>query len=88
MSYELEFTPKATKAWKRLDAVTREQFRKKLSERLEHPRVPKDAMRFASNRYKIKLKDKGYRLVYDVDDRRIVVIVIEIGRRDEIYDDL
>jgi mRNA interferase RelE/StbE len=86
MSYRLEFTPRATKAWKHLDEVTREQFRKKLKERLDHPRVPKDAMHFGANHYKIKLKEKGYRLVYQVDDHRILVLVVEIGRRDRIYD--
>ena len=86
MSYRLEFTPTATKAWKRLDSVTQEQFRKKLKERLLSPRVPKDAMHFRTNHYKIKLKDKGYRLIYMVDDERVLVLVVEIGRRDSIYD--
>ncbi len=34
------------------------------------------------NTYKIKLRDVGYRLVYKVIDRRLVVLVIAIGRRD------
>ena len=34
------------------------------------------------NTYKIKLRDVGYRLVYEVIDRRLVVLVIAIGRRD------
>lgn len=39
--------------------------------------------------YKIKLRDAGYRLVYRVDDDRIVVIVIAIGKRErgETYED-
>jgi mRNA interferase RelE/StbE len=34
------------------------------------------------NTYKIKLRDVGYRLVYEVIDQRLVVVVIAIGRRD------
>ena len=34
------------------------------------------------NTYKIKLRDVGYRLVYEVIDRRLVVLIIAIGRRD------
>ena len=30
----------------------------------------------------MKLKDVGYRLVYEVVDQRLVVIVIAIGRHD------
>ena len=32
--------------------------------------------------YKIKLKAAGYRLVYRVDDDRVVVIVVAVGRRE------
>jgi len=32
--------------------------------------------------YKIKLKNAGYRLVYQVDDRRIVVIVVAVCKRE------
>ena len=35
--------------------------------------------------YKIKLRAVGYRLVYEVIDDELVVIVIEVGRRDTIY---
>jgi mRNA interferase RelE/StbE len=88
MIYELEFEPSALKAWKKLDDVTRGQFKRKLDERLSNPRVPKDALHFRSNHYKIKLRDKGYRLIYVVDDGRVTVIVVDVGRRDSIYDGL
>ncbi len=34
------------------------------------------------NTYKIKLRDVGYRLVYEVIDQKLVVMVIAIGKRD------
>ncbi len=87
MRYEVEFLETALKEWKRLDANTREQFRKKLKERSENPRVPSAKLHGAKDRYKIKLKSAGYRLVYEVEDGRVVVVVIAIGRRDrmEVY---
>jgi mRNA interferase RelE/StbE len=87
MIYDLEFEPTALRAWKKLDSVTRDQFKRKLDERLHNPRVPKDALHNRSNHYKIKLRDKGYRLIYVVNDKRVVVLVVEIGRRDRIYDE-
>ena len=33
--------------------------------------------------YKIKLRSLGYRLVYRVDDTRIVVMVVAVGKRDK-----
>jgi mRNA interferase RelE/StbE len=87
MSYELEFEPRALRAWKKLDSVTRAQFKRKLEERLQGPRVPKDALHNWQNHYKIKLRDKGYRLIYSVLDSRLTVLVVDVGRRDSIYED-
>ena len=42
MSFELEFLEEALVEWKRLDGAVREQFKKKLTERLNDPRVPAD----------------------------------------------
>ncbi|MDH6233653.1 mRNA interferase RelE/StbE [Mesorhizobium soli] len=82
MSYELEFLESALKEWKKLDANTREQFRKKLKERCENPHVPSAKLRDAKDRYKIKLRSSGYRLVYEVIDGELVVLVIAVGKRD------
>lgn len=88
MKYELEFVASALKEWKRLDSNTREQFRKKLKERCENPRVPSAKLHGAKDRYKIKLRSVGYRLVYEVEDDRLVVVVIAVGRREqsEVYE--
>ena len=63
MSYELGFLPSALKEWQKLDNSVKMQFKKKLVERLETPKVAKDKLRGYENIYKIKLKDAGYRLV-------------------------
>ncbi|MEN8148123.1 MAG: type II toxin-antitoxin system mRNA interferase toxin, RelE/StbE family, partial [Campylobacterota bacterium] len=44
MSYDLEFLPKALKEWHKLDATIKTQFKKKLAERLENPKVAKDKL--------------------------------------------
>jgi len=82
MSFELGFVEEALKEWKKLDRNTREQFKKKLSERLANPRVPSAQLSGHRDRYKIKLRSVGYRLVYDVRDTELIVLVIAVGRRD------
>jgi mRNA interferase RelE/StbE len=47
----------------------REPFKTKLAERLAHPKVPSARLHGAKERYKIKLRNAGYRLVYEVRDR-------------------
>lgn len=83
MSYSLAFLPSALKEWRKLDAPIREQFKKKLAERLENPHVPGDRLRGHSIHYKIKLRASGYRLVYEVEDEILRVLVIAVGRRDK-----
>lgn len=82
MSYDLEFLEPALKEWRKLDINTREQFRRKLAERCENPHVPSVKLRGATNWYKIKLRGVGYRLVYEIFDKEIVVVVIAVGRQD------
>ncbi len=82
MTYELGFLKPALKEWRKLDARTREQLKKKLAERLQNPHVPASRLADARNRYKIKLRNIGYRLVYEVRDREVIVVVVAIGRRD------
>lgn len=82
MSYELEFLPSARKEWDKLGATLREQFKRKLGERLTHPRVPADALHGLPDHYKIKLRAAGYRLVYRVEDERVTVIVVAVGKRE------
>lgn len=82
MSYELAFLDAALKEWRKLDSNTREQFKKKLAERLANPRVPAAKLSGSADRYKIKLRSVGYRLVYEVRDRQLVVVVVAVGRRE------
>ncbi|MNZ99871.1 mRNA interferase RelE [compost metagenome] len=82
MTYSLEFLPSALKEWEKLGHTVREQLKKKLRERLELPKVPADALREMPNHYKIKLRASGYRLVYRVEDERVVVVVVAVGKRE------
>jgi len=82
MSYELGFHPEALGEWRKLDPTLREMFKKKLAERLENPHVPSARLSGKQDRYKIKLRSVGYRLVYEVRDAVAIVIVVAVGKRE------
>lgn len=82
MIYSLEFLPSALKEWEKLGHTVREQAKKKLRERLEMPKVKADALSDLPGHYKIKLRTAGYRLVYRVEDDRLVVLVVAVGKRE------
>lgn len=49
MSYELAFLDEALKEWRKLDPVTREQFRAKLGERLQTQKFPQPGFTVAKS---------------------------------------
>jgi mRNA interferase RelE/StbE len=81
-SYDLQFLEVALKEWKKLDSTVREQFKRKLAERLANPRVESARLGTLPDCYKIKLTASGYRLVYRVVDSKVTVIVVAVGKRE------
>ncbi len=82
--FNLEFHVLALKEWQKLDNSIKEQFKKQLQKRLLNPRVASAKLHGdLDNFYKIKLRAVGYRLVYEVFDHKLVVLVIAVGKRDQ-----
>ncbi|UKD13636.1 type II toxin-antitoxin system RelE/ParE family toxin [Burkholderia aenigmatica] len=65
-----------------LDRTVRDQFKCRLAERLENPRILSAKLRGHPDRYTIKLRSVGYRLVYEVRDSEVLVLVVAVGRRE------
>lgn len=80
--YSLEFQLAAMKEYERLEKAIQLQLLKKLRARLAMPKVQADKLRGMPGCYKLKLRASGVRLVYEVIDKRLVVSVITVGRRD------
>jgi mRNA interferase RelE/StbE len=82
MTYSLEFDRRALKEWNKLGDTLRQQFKKKLAEILENPRIEANRLRDLPDCYKLKLRSAGYRLIYQVLDQEVVVFVVAIGKRE------
>ena len=83
MTYKIKFLPTALKEWNKLGSTVREQFKRKLKERISDPEVPGDRLTGQTNYYKIKLRSSGYRLVYEVEKKTVTIYVIGVGKRDK-----
>ncbi|BBU97441.1 type II toxin-antitoxin system RelE/ParE family toxin [Providencia rettgeri] len=86
--YKVKFRDDAAKEWKKLGATVQKQFAKKLKLLIENPHIPSARLSGLQNCYKIKLKASGYRLVYEVVDNQLIIIVVTVGKRNrnEVYD--
>lgn len=82
MTYKLHFEVHALAEWDKLGHNVREAFKKALAKRLENPRVPAARLHGYKDYYKIKQRASGYRLVYQVRDDTITVLVLSVGKRE------
>jgi mRNA interferase RelE/StbE len=84
VKYRLRFESDALKEWNSLDKSIRIQFAKKLENRLEDPLVKSAELSGdLKGLYKIKLASLGYRLVYQIENLELTIVVISVGRRDK-----
>ncbi len=85
--YKVEYTPKAIKQIKKLDMHTRRLIYSWISKNLidcENPRIHgKSLTANRSGQWRYRIGD--YRLICEIKDEEIVVLVLEIGHRREIY---
>ena len=87
--YKVIFRPRAMKRFARLDTSSQRQIAKKLAERSKNPRVIGDALNKMPDCYKLKLRAKGIRLIYQVQDGQLILLVLSVGarEREEAYED-
>jgi mRNA interferase RelE/StbE len=81
--YKIEFKPSV---WKDLDGIAKTDRRRILKsiERLANdPRQAGSKKLSGSERYRIR--QGNYRILYSIEDDRLVVIVVKVGHRGEVY---
>lgn len=82
--YTLKFIPAALDEWKALDGSIKDMLRAALKKRLEQPKLPGSALRGKlAGCYKIKLAKQGYRLIYEVLETEVVVLVLDVNKRED-----
>lgn len=82
--YRLKFVPQALAEWNALDGSVKTVLRKLLKKRLAQPHVPGAELHAdLAGCYKIKLRKQGYRLVYQVEDDVLVVLVLAVDKRED-----
>lgn len=88
MNYSIEILPAARREWKKLDPQIKRQAVRKLESLRSDPRVPSARLAGMPDCYKVKLRSKGYRIVYRVIDDRMVISVVAAAKRDSSKQDV
>jgi mRNA interferase RelE/StbE len=83
MLYQVIVSMAANRAVARLDINTRRRISARLAALAENPR-PMGCIKLAGmEAYRIRVGD--YRIVYEIQDRVLLVTVIDVGHRREVY---
>ncbi len=88
MAFEIEFDPEAVKDLKKLDRPVQQRligFLKLRVATLENPRDIGEALAGGKLGANWKYRVGDWRIICDIQDRRIVVRVLRIGNRREVY---
>lgn len=82
--YRLVFHQDALSEWHALDGSVKTALKKMLAKRLKEPHVPGAALHGnLAGCYKIKLRKQGVRLVYAIEDDKLIVLVLAIDKRED-----
>ena len=83
MRYSIEFVPSARTALRKLPPPIRKRIQVAIDELAENPFPPGVKKLHGEEGYRIRVGD--YRVIYDVEHGRLIVLVIRVGHRREVY---
>ena len=90
MTYQLKRHDDFLDDWNDLSRDVQIQLKKKLEKVQQNPHIPKNRLKGElSSCYKIKLRKAGIRLVYQVIDDEVVILLVTVGKRadSEVYEE-
>jgi len=84
MAYRILIKPQAEKAFSRMAKPLRRRIARTIDALAENPR-PEGARKLVGSECAYRIRVGDYRVVYEVAERVLVVYVIRIGHRKDVY---
>lgn len=84
--YQIEFSKKAQKQFKVLPKSTQNRLIAKINLLSENPR-PVDCKKLKGVKDLFRLRVGDYRVVYTIEDEYLLILIVEVGHRREVYKD-
>jgi len=82
--YRIELRPAAARALRKLDPPVARRLQGAISLLAQDPRPP--AARTLKGRPGLRLRVGDYRIVYTIEDRVLLIVVVTVGHRRDVYD--
>ncbi|MGB8381923.1 MAG: type II toxin-antitoxin system RelE/ParE family toxin [Dermatophilaceae bacterium] len=82
--YRIEMRPAALRALRKVDPQMRERVQGAIALLASDPRPP--ASRQLKGRPGRRVRVRGYRIIYTIQDDLLLIVVVTVGHRREVYD--
>lgn len=86
MTYQIEFSKVALKQLKRLPVNIKERIDKKILDLSIEPR-PNGVKKLKNTENGYRIKVGSYRILYDIFDDILLITVVKLGHRSDVYKD-
>jgi len=87
MKYQIEFRPAVLKSLKLFPKRDLVRIKKKIDETGDNLPDP-DTTKMKGNNNFHKIRSGNYRIIYEIDDDRSVILVVKVGHRKDVYKNL
>ncbi len=84
MSYRITLSPAAVRQLRKFDPQVKRRIQAAIELLAENPRPPA-AKQLVGGAGEWRVRTGDYRIIYDVNDRELLVLVLAMGHRREIY---
>lgn len=82
-NYAVEFTKSAQKELKKLPTQTRLRILKSIYKLSDNPRTGKVRPMVGTKSWRLRVGD--FRIIYDIQDKKLFILIIKAGHRRDIY---
>lgn len=88
MSYAIRFTPKAAKQVRKLDSAVARRIRDFLEQKLAQIDNPRLLGKMLVNEDFWRYRVGDYRILTNIDDDQILILIVDVAHRREVYNKL
>lgn len=84
MSYQIQFSPASARQLRKLDGHSQRRIQAVVELLAQEPR-PTGAKKLVGGHGEWRVRTGNYRIIYEIDDGVLVVLVLAVGHRREVY---
>jgi mRNA interferase RelE/StbE len=87
MVYQVDLKPSAYESLSKIPLPQRKRIGKRIDQLAENPR-PRGVKKLSSDEELYRIRVGEYRVIYQINDKALLVLVVRIGKRGDIYRNL